>query len=434
MADDKELHQLYREVRDHDPEVWELACHRLGERASTEQKAYSAMCDLLTSPLPELRLKGLIALRTMAPAKPDEVLIFLTQRIDEARQDCDPVLLDTAFFVFTTLPNGVGQTLVKGYLNDPSEAVRAAAAAALPFWPTWEPGTYLKLAQDPSIEVRAGLLAALAEMDDSPDRTAALTWLKDHPEPLLSALLQDLLEPLEQDPPRAMVPLLDGAQAAQLLRSPHPTPQQAARFEEFLLSDPSSGLKILRSSLDKRGGQTLLRQLPDLCRDRCLATVFRVWSRVLEPGEEPTPMLMLRALGVLESMPEEEALSPLKEFLKSCVEAADCDSSEALATWSYSWQVSSIAHSVWSPPTEKGLVLATEAPRWLSRLAEVGSSFQGPNLLGLSNLETDLASLHTQLQSNCPRPERDLLLGVMDQWQQAIRCEVEALLGGGPLS
>ncbi|HIB68749.1 MAG TPA: hypothetical protein EYO33_27570, partial [Phycisphaerales bacterium] len=130
----QERDSLHREVRDRDPNIWEPACQRLGQLAATEQAAYTTLCDLLLSAVPELRLRGLVSLRTLAPVQPEKVLSFLTDRVDEARITYDPVILDAIFFVFAALPNQFGQNAVSDYLSDDADVVRAAAAAALPFW------------------------------------------------------------------------------------------------------------------------------------------------------------------------------------------------------------------------------------------------------------------------------------------------------------
>ena len=88
-----ERESLYRDLREQDPEVWEPACHRLGEMAGSDKLAYRTLCDLLLSNAPELRLRGLVALRILAPSKPIDVGRFLTDRVAEARLKNDPVLL-----------------------------------------------------------------------------------------------------------------------------------------------------------------------------------------------------------------------------------------------------------------------------------------------------------------------------------------------------
>ena len=192
LRDASERDSLYRDLREQDPDIWEPACHRLGEMAAADKVAYRVLCDLLLSSAPELRLRGLVALRILAPAKPVEVGRFLTDRVAEARVQYDPVLLDVTFFAFTALPKQAGKDLVAGYLTDPHEGIRAAAAAALCFWPDWPTGTLEKMAGDSSLDVRAGLITALAELEDSTERSRALEILKRSNEPLLEELLGEL--------------------------------------------------------------------------------------------------------------------------------------------------------------------------------------------------------------------------------------------------
>jgi hypothetical protein len=149
-------------------------------------------------------------------------------------------------------------------------------------------------------------------------------------------------------------------------------------------------------------------------------------SGELAPGE-----LLLQVLGVLESEPESETLTPLRDFVKGCAQAADCRTSLELVAWSCTRRVTSAALSVWNPSKLKGLSLAPQASQWLDRLACMGSEHQGGTLSQLSGLSNELAATIGKIETSCPRPERDCLLAVMESWQQTVQAELEQMMGGG---
>jgi hypothetical protein len=429
----KERDTLHRAIRDHDPDRWEPACHVLGELAVSDQSAYTAMCDLLLSSVPELRLKGLVALRTMAPAQPQEVLRFLADRVAEARNDYDPILLDATFFVFAALPGQLGQTAVETYLNDVSEEVRAAAAAALPFWPEWPDGTLQRVAQDPSGLVKAGLITALRHMDESCDKRNAMESLRQSSDPQLSALLEELFgAPLNVLANPVLSPL-DNDQIYQLLRERNPSPIDVGRFEQALDEDPATCLKLLRASLSSPGGSVVLKPLSDLCRNSTLGIFFRAWDSIFNRTVPLSEELTLQVLGVLEEEPDSPFLDPFREFVKACSEATECSNAEALLSWCCRHQVRAAALSLWNPSTFKGLSLASEALQWLNTLAKVGGEFQDLSLFQLSNLSSQLEGFYSDLRAGCPRPERDLLFAVLNAWQRLLVQETDALMGGGEL-
>lgn len=430
LRDASERDSLHRDLREQDPDIWEPACHRLGEMAATDKVAYRVLCDLLLSSAPELRLRGLVALRILAPAKPVEVGQFLTDRVAEARVQYDPVLLDVAFFAFTALPKQAGKDLVANYLTDPHEGIRAAAAAALCFWPDWPTGTLEKMARDSSLDVRAGLITALAELEDSSERSRALDILKQSNEPLLAELLQELDQgnlafPLEPAPVA-----LDNSQINQLLHNSRPTPVDIARLEQALSQDPEQGLALVREGLDASASSVVLQQLSDLCRDNGLGTLFRTWGGVLRLRYLPAKEFLLGVLGILEGHSEDELLRPLREFLKACVQAVDGETTLDLVAWCYNRQVSNAAVAVWSPASRSGLALAPEAQEWLDALSRAGAEFEGASLFQLSNLKTELARLASQFQNSCPRPERDILQAVVDEWHRVLDRDIEQMMGG----
>ena len=430
LRDASERDALYRDLREQDPDIWEPACHRLGEMAASDKVAYRVLCDLLLASAPELRLRGLVALRILAPAKPVEVGRFLTDRVAEARIQYDPVLLDVTFFAFTALPKQAGKELVANYLTDPHEGIRAAAAAALCFWPDWPSGTLEKIARDSSLDVRAGLITALAELEDSPERSRAVGILKQSGEPLLAALLEELEQDTLSFPPDPVPVALDSLQIDQLLHNSRPTPVDIARLEQALSEDPERGLSLVRRGIDAPGSSVVLQQLSDLCRDNGLGTLFRTWGAVLRLRYLPAKEFLLGVLGILEGHSEDQFLLPLREFLKTCVQAVDGETTLDLVAWCYNRQVSNAAVAVWNPALRNGLALDKEAQEWLDALSRAGAEFEGTSLFQLSNLKTELTRLTSRFQTSCARPERDIVAAVVNEWQRVLDRDIEQMMGG----
>jgi hypothetical protein len=427
-----ERESLYRDLREQDPELWEPACHRLGEMAASDKLAYRTLCDLLLAKVPELRLRGLVALRVLAPAKPVEVGKFLTDRVAETRVHNDPVLLDMIFFAFTALPKQAGKQLVGGYLTDPHEGIRAAAAAAVCFWSDWPEGTLAKLAQDHSVDVRAGLVTALGELKDSADRDRAISILKSADDPILRELLDELDQETLPFPPDPYASALDSVQITSLLESPRPTSVEIARMEQALEEDPETGLSLVRQGLDLPGCTAVLQQLSDLCRDNGLGTLLRTWASILRLRYLPPKEFLLAVLGTLEGYSDDDFLLPLREFLKACVQAVDGDTTVDLVTWSYNRQVSNAAKALWNPAMLSGLALASEGQNWLDTLSSTGAKFEGTSLFQLSNLSSEIVRISIEIGNDCPRPERDLLAAVVAEWQRVLKHDIEQMMGGGP--
>jgi hypothetical protein len=398
--------------------------------AGSDKLAYRTLCDLLLSNAPELRLRGLVALRILAPSKPIEVGRFLTDRVAEARLKNDPVLLDVTFFAFTALPQQAGKQLVSGYLTDPHEGIRAAAAASVCFWSDWPAGTLTRLAQDPSVNVRAGLVTALGELRDSPDKEQAISLLKAAADPLLKDLLDELNHETLPFPADPYPVALDTAQITSLLENARPTSVDIVRMEQALEDDPETGLALVRQGLDLPGCTAVLQQLSDLCRDNGLGTLLRTWSGVQRMRYLPPQEFLLRVLGILEGYSDDDFLLPLREFLKACVQAVEVGRTVDLVAWSYNRQVSNAAMALWNPAMLGGLALAPEAQNWLDTLARTGAEFEGTSLFQLSHLNAEITRLSTDINNDCPRPERDLLLAVVSEWQRVVSQDLNQMMGG----
>lgn len=424
------LEALHQEVREAEPDVWEPACHQLGELAIDNQEAYRALCDLLLSSIPELRLRGLVALRIMGPAKPREVMTFLTERVAEARTHYDPILLDATFFAFTSLPGKLGPMLVSGYLKDPFDGIRAAAAAALCFWPDWPAGLLAEVASDPSLTVRAGLIAALEEMKPSEETARAVEVLGQSPEPALQELLTELRgERPQGDYLLRELPPFGYAQARELLHSSQPNFTQINRLEEWVTEDLESGLSLLREGLEAVGGRRVVHHLSDASRSSELATLLRAWSRILSRPEGDEELL-LQVAGILDQNPESSFLSPFREFVYACAEAGDCAESFEMVAWACTQQVTEAARNLWDPQALEGIAVCPEAPEFLSELAQMGSEFETQSLYQLSSLDQGLSRLRADLDRRCPRPERDLLQIVLERWQRLVQTELQSFVGG----
>lgn len=432
MVDEATLEALHREVRDSEPDVWEAACHRLGELAVHDQSAYRALCDLLLSSLPELRLRGLVALRILAYSKPREVIGFLTERVAEADRNYDPILLDATFFAFTSLPGQLGQKLVAGYLNAPFEGTRAAAAAALGFWTDWPAGTLLQVAQDSSSLVKAGLITSLEEMKPSAERQAAIEHLLSDPDPALKPLIGELVQPAPESAyafrDREPFGFVQARAAVHSQETDFPT---IARLEEWLANDPETGLGLLRNALNVGKGSVLLGRLSDACRSSELSTLLRAWSRIVTSSEaNGSEELLLQVTGILEQNPSSRLLLPFREFVKACTRACDCAASAEMIAWSCTRQVAQAARNLWDPDALKGLSVSPPAQVFLEELAALGCEFENQSLAQLSRFEGSLGRLQHEMERACPRPERDLLGVVFRRWQRLLDSELHAIVGG----
>lgn len=433
LVDTKSRTQLHREIRDENPDIWERACHHLGTIAATDQNAYETLCELLLSPHPELCLRGLVALRLVAPSKPDEVLAFLKDRIDEARVQHDPILLDATFFIFTALPNGLGQKTVSRYLEDPNEVIRSAAAAAVSFWPKWPPGTLTKLASDPSLSVRAGLLTALQELEDSADRRESLALLKAAAVPQLEALLNEALGVRPSAPPSPIQSTrLEEADLSALLSTANPLPVLVTRFARWLDESPEEGIEFVRSRLDEPGALALTEQLGGLCRDPELASLFTVWNRILgglEHGFKREELLGI--VGLLKRVSPAATHSPLQRFINACNGALECQSITDIVVWSCQQQLTEAVQVLWFGPSTSFLSVDATALETVETLAQWGRQFEELNLYQLSNLTDKLDDLRSTLSSSCPRPEFYPLELVVIEWQNLVHKALETLMGGG---
>lgn len=396
-----------------------------------DQQAYRALCDLLLSSLPELRLRGLVALRILAFSKPKEVIGFLTERVAEADLNYDPILLDATFFAFTSLPDGLGQKLVTDYLQAPFEGTRAAAAAAIGFWQEWPEGTLIRAAQDESSLVKAGLITALEEMKPSAERKAAIEQLLRDPDPSLKPLVRELIQP-EPEASYAFVAKepFGFIQARAAVHSEKVALPTVVRLEEWLSEDPETGLGLLRNALNVGKGNVVIGLLSDACRSSELSTLLRAWSRIVTtPEPEASEELLLQVAGILEQNPLSRLLLPFREFVKACANACDCAASVEMIAWSCTRQIAQTARNLWDPDALKGFSVSPPAQAFLEKLATLGCEFENQSLAQLSRFEGNLARLQHEMERGCPRPERDLLRIVFLRWQRLLDSELHSLMG-----
>lgn len=423
LLDPQERLNLHSEVRDQDPDVWEPACHRLGELAATDQVAYKGLCELLLSSVPELRLKGLVALRFMAPTKPDDVLGFLTDLVDESRRNFDPIMLDTAFFVFTALPGQLGRDAVAEYLKDESESVRSGATAALAFWSDWPDGTLTSLAQDSSLLVRASLITALPEIQDSADKRRAIELLHQQSEPELAELLAELSAPPSEDLDLPVFEALTETEARDLMVSAAPQPVLTAQLEQSLADEPKKTLDFLRKWIEAPGATMVLNQLGDLSRERSFGVLLKSWAFLISPPKALSDLdATLALLGILDEEPESQDLTALRAFVLTCAEAIEAECIEDMVCWS-GFEQTEIG--------EFDLSLHPRAWESLGKLSKVASEFEGMSLFRMSTLVSELEKLKHRIEDRCPRPERNLLLRVVETWRQIVEKESLNLMGGG---
>lgn len=214
------------------------------------------------------------------------------------------------------------------------------------------------------------------------------------------------------------------------MQSLRPTPAEIARLEEAVARDFETTLETIRQGLESPGSALVLSLLGDVCRDNGVGTLFRAWSCVLRNSHESALDHLLSVLGVIEGHYEGDFLLPLREFLKACVSAVDAEQLTNLLAWSYERQVTTAGMALWNPASMEGAALHPQAQNWLDILARLGAEFEGTSLFQLSHLNSELARALIELESDCPRPERDLLQAVVSEWRQILETETEAMMGG----
>jgi len=412
----------HRLLREPSAQVWQSACAALGRRAGWDGQAREELVALLASPSWEMRLRGVRALHLVAPGdSPEELQRFLEERLEEAVESGDAVLLDA---VIRGLIVFHGKTSL---VQDPRELVRAAAVVYLE---GGEEGLLDQVARDPSVRVRVALASTLADRDSIP---LPSTWiLLADSEPVVRSTLAEALNP--QDP--AASPFLEA-----LRRDPDPLVREAvlanadsprtvpdvpwvqsplarmAELEQALDANPEQPLEALRQVLEMQDGPGLAH-LAEVARDPDLADLCRALS-VLTPLARLVPAharsCLLEALGHLPAWSPWAGVRQLRALLIACVRAAEVESVEDLLAWD---------------PGEEEMP-SGPATEVLQRLAEVCERLRDQACCSdLAEAEAELDELRFGVERDLPEPERAMSCLVIQAWSETLQRGIDGWMRG----
>jgi HEAT repeat protein len=412
----------YRLLRDSSSRVWQAACAALGRRAGWDGQAREELVTLLASPSWEIRLRGVRALHMVAPGdSPEELKRFLEERLEEAVESGDVVLLDA---VVRGLIVFHGKTSL---LQDPRELVRAAAVVYLE---GQEESLLEEAARDPSVRVRVALASTLAEWESIPLSTTRILLVDS--EPMVRSTLAEALNPqdpdafpfleaLRQDPePLVREAVLANADSLRTLpavpwaQSP---PARMAELAQALDANPEQPLEVLREVLDMQDTAGLA-ELAEVVRDPDLADLCRALS-VLTSLSHLLPaharMCMLEALGHLPAWSPLVEVRQLRALLIAWVRAVEVESVEDLLTWE---------------PSEEEIPEgpATEV---LRRLAGISAKLGNQACCtDLAEAEAELGELRFGVERDLPEPERAISCLVIQVWIDALQQGIDGWMRG----
>ncbi len=426
------LMELYRRVRESQRAVWEPASIALGEQSAENPEAFATLRELLISAVPELRIRGVVGLGALAPARPAEVGAFLEDRLTERSSVEDPILLEAILCSAARLPGSEGGAFFGRCLTDPRPSLRAAALSALEHRSRWPMDRLQGLAQDPSPEVRSALALLLAPRAQDPTVFEVLGTLVQDGDPLVRAAVaaglgedssqtRFLRMTLEADPEEGVRQALGVPvpRASTLREDPErPGLQTALGLEAEIDADPTQALDLLRPWLGRAGTLNLLKALGELCRDPQAGWLVRGLHVLLASSEEDYGTRVLRMLGILQDAPAGSAAAELKCLVSMCLGLYEAESIEELAAW---------AGTV--PPAN---AVALDPPAWevMEKLARfcrgLGSS---PGLLPLSKAVANVENL-LQIGDSCLRPESELLRPALEKAVDILSGHLNQLMSG----
>lgn len=436
-----QIGQASRLVRDVHRSVWDAACQAVGRRAHDEAAAAQLLGELLTSPVMEMRLRGLVALGALAPNRPEEVLSFLEQRLDEAAYHTDPVLLEGILALLPLVPEGRGIDLMASALEDERDAVRAAAAGALIHFGDWPWASLVRLVTDPSVNVRASMVQVLSRFVPQDEALQAMALLAGAPEPELRELVarelprnvaqvQFLLGSLANDPePRVREAAVTDNPAGEplprpepvlgeLLLEPHPGLVAATALENKMDANPEGALEVLRPLLAKPGMLATLGLLGEMARNVSNRLLCRSMHALFSTRTEEPARRLLRMLGILTEETGNGPGGQLKRLVWLCIQAFDADSLEKII--------------LWGRRIERGEAegLNPGAHRILSQLGRLARNLDdGFGMVALAQAGSELTGLTADL-SSLADPEREILQMVLDKWREFFSEGMHELLVG----
>lgn len=423
---------LYRLLRDPRRAVWEDACYMAGQRAIRDPRAFNMVNDLLQGPLRELRLRGVLALASMADGRPDVVAEFFLSGLADADYAEDPVLMDALCTLPAHLPSEIGTDLLTRAARDEREAVRAAAAASVSLWAEIPNGLLFELALDPSSLVRCSLAFAVCRVIERDEAQQAAMLLADAEETFLREFLArelprtdatiDLLAKLAADPDprvrdtaRVGIPDEDAA-AAQFGEQPTAWYSRVSALEQRLDKHPEETFDILRPLLDSEEGLAVLDPLSHLCRNTDVGALCRALRQLLEPGHMRAEERMLTVYEML-GQPSHPAAAAFKTLIAYTVDAL---------------RVRHPSHAVMWAARIRAETAYVEAAAWLDglgRLCDLAEAMEG-QFESLSDALALLDESAASIRAEFALPERMILLLVIERWSDMLDQEIQDQVAG----
>ncbi|MBM3462210.1 MAG: hypothetical protein FJX76_08930 [Armatimonadetes bacterium] len=399
--------------------VWEPACRLLGARAGGEAAAHALLFELLESPLPELRLRGVTALGALAREGSEDARAFVDAALRSSVDHPDPVLLESVMALLPGLPDEAARALLVDCLFDACDAVRAAAAASLSKWTPRPPKMLARLADDTSPLVRGAFVGALVEM--APDEETGTAWelLAAAPEPYFRALVADELRARfpEEDWARPLItrlaedadPLVASAARGELPAEEVPGSRDAAgfsalqRMEERLYDAPDAALDVLRDC-----SREALGSLAHLARDRSVCALCSGLLALTDPEQMKAEVRLGHCAQALA-----ESTTPFARFVAECARAVAARSTADVVCWASRAQVdSALSH---------GLAQLVEVADILGEGAGTGT---------LSEATLALEEAGRRISEEFDAPERTVMKIVVDAWGEMLDNEIESAISG----
>ncbi|MBM3464841.1 MAG: hypothetical protein FJX76_22310 [Armatimonadetes bacterium] len=395
-----DLEMLHRLVRDARRDVREAACEALGRLAAEDGQATAMVQSLLDCPVPELRLRGVTALRALAPSRPADVAAFV--QLVVSASDIDPIFLEAVASLLPALPREFACSELNAWLRDERPSVRAAAAASLSGWGFSTPGTLLALARDPAPYVRAALATSLSALGQDEEVLEAWRLLAQSPEDYVRAFVAEEMraQGLAEVKPAALPSMQKIGVDAMIA------------LEAALEPSDDAGMAPLFEKLDGPDGIEVLHAISWLARDTAVSATCVAVHALLAGG---TDRLSVARLALTDA--RAPYVESLRGFITLCEQAQMAATPAAVQRWAYA--ASQQVHAV-------PCAMAQSA---LAGLIEVGAFFPYDGAAAaLSEAAAGVEDLVRQAQTALPAPERAVLRAVLDAWTEILDGHIENAL------
>jgi hypothetical protein len=341
---------LLAEARSDSRSAWQAAIGQLALRSAADPQAMQAWRELLLSYHPELRLRGLHGLRSLAASRPDQVETFLRQRFEEEETFEDPVLTQVLVQLLSLLPSHFQDALFDELVRGGEEARNAAVGILWNRSMVEGPQLLLRWTQDSSARVRSHLALQLCErMPNSQAFEPLLRLARDRDLEVRLAVAMGMAD-LQQQGQRQSLEL--NPEFLQLQRVLQEQPELAPR-PGWRVSDgqhPLNSILHLTRDLERRpqgalqeltpwvrlaGSWHRLKTVADFARDPQVAWAARALSQLCRSGDP-----VERVLGCLGALSEAGSNPVLQEFAhmcRCCIELLDGSSAQELRAWGLRW-------------------------------------------------------------------------------------------------